>query len=357
MSVKEINVTKKSTKDQIWEALQEAEARVAELESIKLDPKKETEVKKAVATIEKAEQIATGGVKDIIANISEQVAKALAGVADNIEGGVAEFEEVKAAIEIKKNELKELYGVEEALLNLATVVNSQNGMRVKYEEEYAAAKAKAQAELDELTAQIKTTEAAFRSRIKEEEAAIKASRSNEQAEYDYNLKRTRKIADDQWEDEMSAKRKALDNEIEKKTCELEEVEKDILRRQNEVAVREQKIDTLEEQVAGIPALVTAATEKAYAEAEASAKKSYSFETMMLKKDNEGKVALLENKISTLEANASRDAATITDLQNKLDAAYAEMKDMATKSIEGASNNKAYTAIEGVLKDMQKNGGK
>lgn len=350
-------VNMKSTKDVIYAALQEAQTKVKQLEANKLDPKKEVEVKKAAMAVEKAEVIVNGGVKDIIATISEQVAKALAGVADNIEGGIAEYNEVKAAIELKKAELKDLFGVEDALLNLATVINSQNDMKTKFNEQYAADRTDAMNQIKELETKISTMEADFKARIKAEEDSIKANRKKEEEEYKYATARTHKIAEDSWTDEMAAKRKVFNTELEEKNADLKEFEKQLDERDSDLQDREDKLEELEAKVDEIPGLIEDAVNKAKAEAEASAKKSFGFEVMMIKKENEGKVALLEAKINTLETNTLRDANTIADLQNKLNVAYAEMKDMATKSIEGASNARAYASLESVVRDNMKTGTK
>jgi uncharacterized coiled-coil protein SlyX len=344
-------VTKNSTKDVIFSALQEALAKVKALEAEKLDPKKEVEVKKATATIEKAEAVASAGVNEIISTITNEVTKALANVATNIEDGIAQFNDVKAAIELKKAELKELFGVEDELLNLAAIVNGQSETTARFNADYTAKKIAADAQLKELQDKMKAEEADFRLRIKNEEADIKAKRAKDADEYKYDTDRAHKIESDKWNDQMATSKKEFEKQLEVRQAELDTYETEIDVREEAVAKREDKMNELEAKVAEIPTLIATAAEKAAKDAEANAKKSYGFETMMLKKDNEGQVALKDATIATLQANATKDAATIADLQLKLNAAYAEMKDMATKSIEGASNSRAYTALEGVIKDM------
>ena len=53
---------------------------------------------------------------------------------------------------------------------------------------------------------------------------------------------------------------------------------------------------------------------------------------------------------TAENEANKN--TISDLQAKLDKAYAEMKDMAANAVNGAAIQKAYTSLNTVGKETK-----
>jgi hypothetical protein len=270
-------------------------------------------------------------------SISKRVESCLVNAAAVITDGLNNYDEVKAAIEAKKAELKELYGVENELLNLSVILNSQDAVRVKFEESKAAVRT----EIDELQAKFDALETDYINKESTLKNDLNDKRKKEEAEYKYNLERSRKIDQDTWND----KKAAFEKEIDAKADAMDA-------REQAIEAKAEYIAELEAKVASIPTLVADAADKAAKDAETSAKKSFGFESQMLKKDADAAAKLSEATINTLKATVERLEAENKSLNDKLTNAYSEIKDMATKTVDGAANTRAYNTLEGIVKDMQ-----
>lgn len=302
------NVTLKNTKQEIYDALNASLEREKELRERNFSPAVEAKEKEDMAIIESAEK----SVKENL--FSEELSK--------------KFADLEAAIEIKSAELQEMYGIEKELQNITVVVNAGKELSAKIELEKAAKKA----ELAELT---ETLQKEYEKKEKElsdsyavYSADLKKKREREIEEYEYNLKRSRDKENDEWEDVKIEREADIQARESKAQAMFEEAEAEVA-----------YIAELEEKVNSIPELI----EKAKAEgAEAASKedaREYGYKKTMAEKEFGYEKQRLEDKVESLSAELAKTLSANVALEEKLDNAYAQIRELATKTVESTGGVK------------------
>jgi hypothetical protein len=315
------NVTTKSTKQEILDALHEAEAKLAERNAAVISPVTEASEKKKVETVSRAEAVI--GLDILNPKVVE------------------DYNTVKEAIEIKKAELQELYGIEKNAETLFALVNVQNDKKERFDAEMDDKQLNAYNRLDDINNQISEAKRIFDAEMSERRTTLEKERKREADEFEYNKKRERKLADDKWADEKAAREKVLEDKENAVNMKLEAV-----------AVREEKMDELEAKVAEIPALIQAAKDEAFKAGQADAARANAFEVRAIKSATESEKAILNSKIEHITESNERLAEENDKLQEKLDAAYTKIQETANKSLESAANTKMFETMRGMNSDTR-----
>lgn len=310
-------ITSKNTKAEIFEALQEALKREKELSKIKSDPIKEEKVHHEKEVVEKTR-----------VNVEQNIFSA---------DLIRKFNELEEAIKYEEEKLKALYGVEKELQDITIAVNAGKDVISKIENE------KIQKQ-NELESRIKDLEDTFKQKSSElmkdyddKNKSLKLDREREVEEYTYNLKRERERENNAWED-AKAKREL---ELSKKEKETENI-------YNEVKSKMEYIKELENKVSQIPELLKAEYNRGQEEASSKLKLEFDHEKALSQKDYENSINRLNDKIEALSNELSKTNKQNNTLQEKLDNAYIEIKELATKTVESASGVKIIgnNAVDG-----------
>ena len=310
-------ITMKSTKAEIMEAYKAAVEKLDTRDRMIDDPAKEAAAKLKTEVIKSADATA----KEDIFN-PEIIKK---------------YNDLTEAI--KQLELDELYGIETKANAMAAMINAYKEKNEELKEAQAAKEAEIEAELgekkDTLKAEIEALKqqkqeiiCSINAEAKARENEIKLTRSREEDEYTYNLKRSRKAENDKWEDEKAAREKILEL---RETAALE--------KETELNAKADHVKELEAKVEEIPTLIAAATEEGIKKGKADADKSNAFEVRALKKDAEYQKQLLEDKNERLAEDLANARAEKVELQQKLDDAYAQMRELAAKTVESTGGVK------------------
>lgn len=307
----EINA--KSTKAEIMEAYMAQKKQLDKLMAAKDDPVAQEKVKKQKVTLDSAAEIAGAGILN-----------------DTI---VKQYNDICEAVKIKTAELNNLYEIEIGLNTLVALVNAHKDKTHELDEQYKQAKVEAEknlldtkaaikAEIDALNKEKGEALAAIRKESAELKIQLKQERDREEDEYTYNRDRARKIAEDEWADRAAEKRK-----------ELEAWDSSIEERELAVIEQENHISELEQKVFEIPSLIETATAEGYDKGKADVGKSWGFEKRSIEQKNEYEQKALNDKVERLETDLTDAKNTIVTLQEKLDSAYAQMRELATDTVK------------------------
>ncbi|WP_320973197.1 hypothetical protein [Enterocloster bolteae] len=307
------DINAKSTKAEIMEAYMAQKKQLDKLMAAKDDPVAQEKVRKQEATLNSAAEIASAGILN-----------------DTI---VRQYNDICEAVEIKEAELENLYNIEVELNSLVALINAHKDKAHELDEQYEQSKAEAEKnlldkkaaieeEIDALNKEKAETLGTIRKEAADLKAQLKQERQREEEEYTYNRDRTRKIAEDKWADEEAVKRK-----------ELETWDNTIKERELSVIAQENHISDLEQKVAEIPSLIESATTDGYEKGKSDAGKSWGFEKRAIEQKNEYEQKALHDKVERLESDLSEAKNTIVTLQNKLDSAYVQMRELATDTVK------------------------
>lgn len=312
-------LTMKNTKQELYDAYMAQKKQLETRAAMKDDPVVVQENKRKAAVLVSADEVAE---MDILSPVVVQ-----------------QYKDLREAIEMKKTTLKDLYDIEAEASSLVALINAhkdkEQELKDKYkklsddlEVEYQEKKALKENELIELEIKkeevLNMTASENKSLVEE----LDKARKREKEEYEYNLRRERKIAEDKWNDEKAAKEKAL-----------AERESSIAETEAELAAKEEYIEDLERKVSEIPALIEAATNEGIKKGKADADKSNAFEVRSINQKNEYEQAALRDRVTRLESDLAASNAKNDVLQEKLDAAYAQMRELAAETVKSAGGVK------------------
>lgn len=312
-------ITMKSTKAEIMEAYKAAVEKLDTRDRMIDDPAKEAAKAKKVEVIASADKTA----KEDIFN-PEIIKK---------------YNDLTEAITMKQIELDDLYGIEAKANAMAAMINAYKEKNEELKENQAAKEAEFDLRMKEKKEALESEIADLEQHKKDvmnsidvEAAAkikeIEQARKRDEEVYTYNLNRSRKIENDKWEDEKADREKILEL---RETAALE--------KETELNAKADHVKELEAKVEEIPTLIAAATEEGIKKGKADADKSNAFEVRALKKDAEYQKQLLEDKNERLAEDLANARAEKVELQQKLDDAYAQMRELAAKTVESTGGVK------------------
>ena len=306
--MKKEEITLKNTKTEILEALNAALEREKNLASMKSNPEKEEKNKK----IEEAIKVSKENVEQKI--FSEELNN--------------KFKSLEVAIEAEEEKLKDLYGIEKELNNLVVVINAGKDYIAEIENNKII-------KTEEVNNSIKELEEKYKIRLEELEKeydlkakSLKVERDREVEEYNYKTKREREISNNKWEDEKLER----ENNLAKK-------EEDTNKLLEEVKEKAEHIKELENKVNEIPSLLEKEYARGRKEAINELEKEHKYETELLSKDFKNTIDRQNDKIESLNEEVKKCNLTNEALQNKLDQAYMQIKEMATKTVEATGGVK------------------
>lgn len=312
-------ITMKSTKQEIMEAYEEAMKKIAESESGKDDPVAAAKAENDKKIIESANTVAEGSI------LNPAI--------------ISQYNDLKTAIQMKKEELNNLYGIEAEANSLVAIINAYKDKDTELKEKYNTKMKELDVSANERAEKLNNDIAALEQKkhdlivatsveYEELKKEFDKQRKRDEEEYEYNLKRSRKVENDRWEDEKAAREK-----------ELAEREAAVKADEVELADRTSYIEELEKKVEEIPDLIQDAKDKAFADGKAKADKSNAFEVRALKQQNDYNTQILEDKVDRLYSEVDSLKAEKANLQAKLDDAYAQMRELAAETVKSTGGVK------------------
>ncbi len=300
--MKNEEITLKNTKAEILEALNEALEREKNVMSTKFDPIKESNEE----TIEKA-------VKSSKANVEQNIFSS---------EFTNKFNDLEIAINAEEEKLKNLYGIEKELQNIVLVINAGKESISKIENEKKVKTEEITNELKQLEENFKRKNEELQQEYTDKAKQLKMERDRENEEYTYKLKRDRAIENDKWEDEKS--------EREENLAKMETEVKNLL---EEATNKADYIKELEEKVNSISDLLQKEYTRARQEVTKELNREYEYKTALAEKDYANTADRLNDKIEAITKELEKSNQLNQVLQEKLDNAYMEIKNLATKTVE------------------------
>lgn len=306
--MKQEEITIKNTKAEILEALNAALEREKKIEMVKSNPEKEEKKIK----IEKAIESSKESVKDNV--FSEELNK--------------KFKDLEMAIEAEEEKLNNLYGIEKELSNITVVVNAGKDCINEIENNKLLKTEEYNKKINELEIEYSQKTKKLQEEYEQMAKDLKLKRDREIEEYEYKTKRDREISNNEWNDKKA--------ERENKLAKAEEETMKLLDEANE---KVDYIKELEEKVEKIPELLQKEYERGKKDATSELEKEHKFTTELLKKDYTNKIERQNDKIDSLKDEIDNVNKLNITLQEKMDKAYAELKELATKTVESAGGVK------------------
>jgi len=303
-----------------------------------LKPEKKIEEKKNREVIEVAETLSSEGVVKEIGNLKLEIGKKLTHISDGLEEEVSKFNQIQKAIEIKDEELKELYEIERSAGALAALIEAQNNKRQEFELEMDVLKEKLDREIGTIREEREKDKKEYEAEIKERDVAEAKRREREKEEYNYTFKREQLLARNKVEDEMAKTEKEI-------LLKKEYMEKELTEREEAVVEREEELAELQKKVTAFPDEIKETVNKAVKEAAERITLEAKNKEELLKKEFDGERNVLKTRIESLEKAVKEQSVHISNLSGQLEKSYQKVQDIAIKSVEGSSNLKSFANLQ------------
>jgi uncharacterized coiled-coil protein SlyX len=221
-----------------------------------------------------------------------------------------------------------LYGVGQEVQKLATVIEASRDRTAEIEADKMAGEEAAKKSLEMLKTDYERTSAELQTEHDTYMKKLKLDRTRETEEYQYQLMRAREKENNAWTDEKAAR----ESELQKR----EALAAELL---SEAESKTGYIRSLEEKVENIPNQIESERKSAIASTTQQLKQEYTHQSALLEMESKNAVARLEDKTAFLEKELDSSNKAIVALQTKLDKAYSELRDLATKTVESAGGVK------------------
>ncbi|MDO9530453.1 MAG: hypothetical protein Q7J27_15035 [Syntrophales bacterium] len=338
--------TMSSTKKEMLDAYNELLKQFQEQREAELKPEKKVEEKRAREVLEVADSLSSEGVVKGISNLKLDMSKMLTEISDKLESEVNKLNGIRKAIDIKEEELKELYEIEKSAATLAALIEAQNRKRQEYDSEMAVMKENLMREIEKTRSEWEKEEEQYEMEIKEQNAAEKKKREREKEEFQYAFKREQQLSKDEFEDEKAK----LEREIQLKR---EQMEKDLAEREKVISEKEGELNELRQKVGAFPKELEAAVNKAVKETTERITRDATSKGQLLDKEFEGERKVFTTRIESLEKTVEVQAEQISKLSGQLEKSYQKVEDIAVKAIEGSSNLKSLSNLQQMMVDQAK----
>ncbi len=340
----------KNTKKELLDIITKMEQDLKQKKNSELNPEKvKTEVK-TKETIEKVEIITQTDLNTQIHSLKMTINRDLTALAERIEIEASKYIAIQESIKIKQQELETIYGIEEQAASLAAIIESQNLVSEKFDEEMADKKEKLEKTINETRLAWDVEKKSFQDEFTQEKKKIEKERQREEEEYTYNLQRTRAVDENNFSDKLAAlekeiedKREQIDKHVIEKTNSLNEREKQLV-------TREEKVNLLEQKVENFPGELETAISRATEQLESQLTAKHEQEKALLVKGYEGDQKVLEAKLSALESIVKDQSKQVEKLNNQQEKAYQQVQDIAAKAVTGATERPQSITVKAMERD-------
>ena len=337
-------ISMSNTKQEMLAAYNSLLKQIEEKTKTELKPEKKIEEKKVKEVVEVADSLSSEGVVKGISSLKLEIGKMLTQISDRLEEEVNKFSGIRRAIEIKENEIKEIYEIERSAATLAALIESQNLKRQEFESEMAAKKEELDREIQTIKAEWEKEKKDYEVNAKEEQAAEMKKREREKEEYNYAFKREKQLAKDKFEDE----KETLEKEIQ---IHKEQIEKQLAERERIVTESEEELNELRKKVSSFPNEMEAAVNKATKDATETISLDAKSKEELMRKEFDGERNVLTTRIESLEKTVKEQGEQTAKLSQQLEKAYQKVQDIAVKAIEGSSTVKSLINLEQMMAEQ------
>jgi len=311
-----------------------------------LNPEQKVEEKKAKEILDVASSLSSEGVVKGISSLKLDMSKMLTQISDKLEDEVIRLNGVQKAIDIKDEELKELFEIEKSAATLAALIEAQNQKRQEYESEMTQRKGDLTQEIEKTRTEWEIEKEKYEMETREQNSAEKKKREREKEEFQYTFKREQQLLKDEFEDEKAK----LEREIQLKR---EQMEKDLAEREKAISEKEGELNELRQKVGALPKELETAVNKAVKETAEKITTEATNKEQLLNKGFEGERSVFTTRIESLEKTVKEQTEQISKLSGQLEKSYQKVEDIAVKAIDGSSNLKSLANLQQMMADQSK----
>jgi len=334
----EKKLSKTNTKQEMLDSYNALLQQLQEKERTDVKPQIEQEKKKSKEIIAMADSLSSEGVLQEISTLRVEMGKVLSQLTDKLDGEVHKYRNIKEAIELREKELKEIYDIEKESQTLAALIEAQAQEREEFEEQMKIRKDELEKEMQLMRDEWGNEKKVQEVKIKERDADDLKVQQRAREEFEYTFKREKQLAKNQFEDEKAKEEREMQ-------IKREDMEKQLLERQQNIAVNESRLNKLQELADNSPKELEASVSKAIKETKEKVSVEANTREELSKRIFEGERNVLNATIEALERTTKEQKDQIVRLSQQLEKAYQKIEDIAVKTAGGSFDLKSVITEE------------
>jgi hypothetical protein len=280
-----------------------------------------------------------------IFSLRSELGRRLNELAEGFEKEMETYRQLQTAVELKRQELNRIYGIEGAAIDLEILLKAQQSRKADFEEKRAAQEVAFEMQKMREREEWEQEKLEWKLQLKETSERIARERERDEEEYTYAINREREQMRDSMHDEMQAleqeiasKRARLDEMAEHRTMELD-------RRELELSEQEAELHELREKMAAVPAQFKAAVTEETKKIEQRLKEDYQAREALIKESFQSEKSLLLNKLEALEEALEIKQEQLTELTRKQQITFDAMQDITRKVVDASCREFASLTTE------------
>lgn len=329
-----MEVSTKNTKNEILEAYEKL---LKEVQQAKTNvPKQVQEEKQKQETVKKVADITQNTIIDNIGTLKSTLAKSLDDILSSLSGEFQKLEDIRAAINIEKQTLKDLYDLSANTDSLAAMLLTQKEKKETFEKEMSEAKESFSTDMSEKKAQWEEEKSKQKAEEKEYTDELNKRRKREEEEYQYKLK----ISRQKEEDEYDTRKALLEKELTDKKTRFEH---EISMREATIKTAEAELEELRKNNMEFPERLEQALTDQKKTITESMQTKYDFDFKLMKSQNQADIRLKDQLIESLQEKIQELQSQLKEYADKATIAEAGVKEIAMKAIENSSKVRVYPA--------------
>lgn len=346
-------ISMKNTKQEMLAAYHNLLKDIESKQQNELKPEKEIQTKKKKEVLSAVTRLSMDGVVEDANKLKLEIARILSQVSDKLETEVNKLHQLQEAIDIKEQELKEIYDIDRSAGTLVALIEAQNQEREKFVDEMVTRKEDLRREIESTREQWKKEKEHYEAATKEHQASEAKDRKRDKEEYEYSFQREKELAKDQFEQEK-AKLIVEKEKIEIEMTEIrEQTNKELSERQRVIAEKEKGFELLQGQVSEFPNKIDCAVADAIKAATEKLEREAKYQKDLIEKQFEGEKNVLTVRIESLQKTVKEQNEQISKLSQQQELAYQKVQDVAVKAIDGASKTGSFGGLQQVLAEQSK----
>jgi hypothetical protein len=313
-------ISVKSTKDQILAAYNEVLIQLTEKQVATPQEHKKQEEKQQIVI-----KATNNSSDDILADLSTLKSKTIKQIDHLSEQLLNEFQKLAnlhEAIILEQKHLQELYQIHETTNTLSALLQAQAEQKEHFEIEMQQIRQSFQQEMASEKSNWKQQRTILEQDYKEQKDILTKTRKREEEEYNYSLELKRRKETDAYNDKKILMEK-----------ELSELKDNLLKRETDLAAKEQEYVTLKIQVDEMPHKIKEAVLNAETLLRTQLLQQYEFDSQLKQKEYEGILKLNEQSIGYLEDKIKKQEIYIKELTEKADNATQQVQSIACRALD------------------------
>ncbi|ACK64413.1 conserved hypothetical protein [Rippkaea orientalis PCC 8801] len=323
--------TVKETKEQIMSAFNQflVQHKTGELKVFTKEEELEKEKNKQL--LETASQYTVDNIVNQMASLQLSFGRIIQELSENLTTESSKLEELKTAIAVKKEQLKQLRQVR-LVADAIYILRQEHQEKLRIVEQQTMQQREAlEGEMEKTRLLWQVEQEEFSLKVAEETELITKKREQEVADYNYHIQRKRKLETDKYEEtKRQQEREIQSSNIEK--------EKAWLERENLLSQQETEYQENQKKLEGFEEKLTEECNKAKGEAIKDAEREAKIKADLLEKEWELIKQGYDLKIQSLEAAIERNNQQITELITQLQTATNQAQNLALRAFQSSSNS-------------------